>query len=135
MAQYEVLLDAPAYKVVKREPRDWGDHPGYIALKHGEKLGKLMTYRGTKMAKMYRVGTVLGCAIESWEDPDKARERNRANGGKDHWINGCGVSLSNMARPQELLFAIEPGDKVVIEGRRYEVIEERNHNLGLKPIE
>lgn len=135
MARYESILESPAYRVLKRGPETHGDHAGYIRLKHGEQLGLLREYRGATYAEKYRVGTVLGYAIENWEDPDKAREQNRANGGEDHWINGCGTSLTSRERPQEILFLIEVGDKVVIEGHRYEVVSERNGNLGLQPVE
>lgn len=132
MSYYEVILDAPAYKVLKREPQTHGDHAGYIRLKHGEKLGLMQEHRGRTYAEQYKVGTVLGYAIENWEDPDKARERNREVGGEDHWINGCGASLSSQERPQEILILIEVGDKVVIEGHRYEIVKKSNRNLGLK---
>lgn len=134
MALLEVVYECPAYKVVKSEPRGWGQYAGAIMLKHGEEIALIgKHYRGAPLVYKYRVGTVLGCAIENWEDPDAAREVNRKNGGKDHWINACGASLTAHARPQEVLREINVGDLVCIEGHYYEIVAERNNNLGLKP--
>ena len=135
MAQMEVVYSCPAYDVVKREPKGWGPAEGLVQLKHGEYLGLIgKHYRGEPLVYKYRVGTVMGCAIESWEDPDAAREQNRKNGGKDHWINACGASLTAWERPKEILIHVEVGMKVWIEGHVYKVVAERNQNLGLEAI-
>lgn len=132
MAQLKTIYECPAYKVIENPVSTHGSAAGLIQLKHNQKLGLLKAHpRHGTLVHTYRVGTVLGYAIDNWEDPDAARERNRRNGGDDHWINACGVTLTAHARAQEVLAEVKVGDRVWIEGKHYEIVAQPNDNLGL----
>lgn len=129
--QYETIIEFPATKVVRRPVTP----EGVTLLRHGEKLGLVyQSARHGKLVRSYRVGTVFGCAVEHYEDPIDARDRNRRNGGADHWINGCGASITAHARPQEVVIFVELGMLVQIEGVLYRIKREPNDNLGLEPV-
>lgn len=135
MAHLSTIFECPAYKVVENPPLSWGENKGLIPIKHGLKLALLRDHpRHGTLVDTFRVGTVLGSAVENYEDPDAARAQNRRNGGDDHWINACGVSLTAHERPQEVLRQIKIGDRVVLEGRQYEIVQQPNQNLGLKEL-
>ncbi len=135
MAQLTTIFDCPAFRVIENPPMNWGPEEGLVKIKHGQKLALLREHpRHGTLVETFRVGTVLGSAIDNFEDPDEARERNRRNGGEDHWINGCGTTITAHQRAQEVLPEIRVGMKVALEGKRYEIVEQPNHNLGLSPL-
>lgn len=134
MAMREIVHESPAFKVVKRDPEGYGPAKGFVKLRHGDKLGLMRLFRGERFPVQYSVGTVIGCAVENFEDPDAARERNRANGGDDHWINACGAMVTAHKRPQEVLVLVDMGMLVWIEGHHYEVLADRNENLKLVKV-
>ena len=135
MALKKIAYECPAYMVVVNEPVSWGARKGLVILKDGDKLGLLKEHpRHGMMASKYRVGSVVAMAMEDGEDPIAARERNRRNGGKDHWINASAVSIVAWERPREVLIYVELGMLVLIEGVVYEIVAEPNNNLGLKKV-
>lgn len=136
MAQIKTILEHPGIKVMEAQTFGYGEHKGYVGLKHGDKLGLIYDGRNHKnLVATFRVGTVIGYAVETYKDPLAELALAQERGHNIHWINGCGATITAQQRAQEVVTEVKVGMKVAIEGKRYEVIAEPNQNLGLKPIE
>lgn len=124
-----VVREYPAFRVIRHRCPD-GPANGYdYQIRDNDVLFRLDVGYGT-----YKVGSVVGFALEYNEDPIEAYRSAVERGHQTHWINACAAVISSNPPPQREVIAVEPGDVVVFQGRRFEIVKRPNRNLGLAPV-
>lgn len=79
-------------------------------------------------------GSVASYSLQYHECPIKAFHTAAAHGHKLHWLTTLPVTLSNDRREKEQRIGMNFGDRVIFEGRIFEIVTEPNGNAGLREI-
>ena len=130
-----IVYSCPAYDIVEGKPAP--DYRcGCVEIKDGDRLALAYESRnhGT-LHHQYKAGSVIAYALRSGDDPIEAYEREKARGHSLHYLIPLGTSITAEKRDRYQMVEIKVGQVVRFEGRFFEIVAERNDNLGLKPAE
>ena len=84
----------------------------------------------------FHPGSVVSYAMKHKDCPIEAIDQARERGEKTHWLNGVALVISNPPTIYETpRVRIAFGDRVVFEGRIFEVTRAPNRNASLREID
>lgn len=92
------------------------------------------TARYGTMYHWFAFGSAASYALAYAECPIAAFNQAKDRGHKTHWLNTQPVTITSDARAKETRVAVGWGDKVIFEGRIFEVVREPNQNAGLREV-
>jgi hypothetical protein len=120
----EVLGDHPAVKYVRC--------PAWALLKHGSIIAVPYQSRNHGILhKRFKLGSVIGYAVECGDDPLAELERAKGRGHALHWANAMAVTLHNGPVTKETVFVVNHGDTITFEGIRFRIDPDHNQNIKL----
>lgn len=116
----------PAYDVVQL-PKNL---KGVIVLRDGDQL----CLREDHM-RHFAIGSVVSYALRNGDCPIKAVERARERRDETHYIFGLGSCITSHKQPREMYVQVSVDEIVQFEGRRFQIVNQPNRNLGLVEVQ
>ena len=113
------------------------EYPGYDVIRASQvtmlnlKDGDLLTDEGH--LEGWKLGSILGYAIETCRDPLKALEQALANKDDTIWANPIGAVISDKATKGQTRYEIAPGQTFRFHGKLFTLKSAPNHNVELVP--
>ena len=123
-----VLADYPAYEIL--EPRDMSR--GYPEI-HDEDQLAIMGKRGHW--QICTAGSIVGSAVRNAENVMDAIARAMGRGEKMYWINLNAVCITDQKQEKKRYAGFFVGDRVIMEGKIFEIQHAPNDNFSLVEIE
>ena len=135
MAQRKIVYSCPAYDVYE-SPMHWR-YNDLLHLKHGMPLA-CKDFR--EQYKCFSAGSMMGYCRDDLAPGENMQDHineslARGPEHKEHWINANAVCITDHKQARVHYFEVKIGQKVLFEGKVYEIVKESNDNLGLKPVE
>lgn len=132
----EVIADYPAFSIHKPAGKTalFGDVrlPVFAA---GETVG--LPFKSARYGVLYhwfKFGSVASYSLQYHECPIKSYELAQLRGHKLHWLTTLPTSLTSDRRAKEERIAMKFGDRVIFEGRVFEIQVAPNQNAELREI-
>lgn len=125
-----LIVDYPAYAIYKTP--EWRKAKMIDGMEFG------MPFESARYGTQYhffQIGSVAGSAVKRGDDPIAAIERAKANGHELHFVFGLSVSITSHKRDKEQKLALNWGDIIGFEGKRYKLVKAPNQNVGLEEVE
>ena len=123
-----VIADYPALKVV-----EWD---GFHRFRHGDEFVVMMpSVRYGNLPKHFKFGSVFGSAVEYGSDVMEAYNRAIENGHDIHFVYGLATVIHNGPKVKKERIALNYGDVVTFEGKKFELVKSSNQNVRLKPVD
>jgi len=119
-----VIASYPAYNVVTLDEIE----PGFINLKSGDKI-----ISPNHLSK-FQINSVVSYALQYNEDPIKSYNDAIERGHETHYIIALGSSLTARKFAKKIYIEVAVGQKIIFEGKKFEVIAANNDNRKLKEI-
>lgn len=120
----------PAFAIYRHSMVPPASNYDYV-INHGDLLFRIdLPVSGT-----YMPGSAASYALEYNDCPIAAYSDCVAKGHETHWINACASVISSSPAAQKDVIGVKPGDRVLFEGRIFEIIATPNRNLGLNFID
>lgn len=131
-----ILQDHPAFEIRAAAPeRHSGLKADLPIFRAGDLVGlPFETARYGTMYHWFTFGSAASYALAYAECPIRAHQDAQAKGHKTHWLNASPTTITAEARAKETRVAVEWGDKVIFEGRIFEIVREANQNAGLREV-
>lgn len=105
-------------------------------IRHNDKF--VVMYQSSSygmLPRVYTFGSVFGYAVENGDDVLDRYLRAKANGHKIHWANADDVVLHDGPKTQVDRYALQFGDMISFEGKKYRIDKAPNDNVALTEIE
>ncbi len=131
-----ILQDHPAFEIRAAVPeRHLGLKADLPIFRAGDMVGlPFETARYGTMYHWFTFGSAASYALQYGECPISAYQDAQAKGHKTHWLNATPTTITAEARAKETRVAVGWDDKVIFEGRIFEIVREANQNAGLREV-
>ena len=138
----DIIQDHPAFQIRKAVPKmHYGLKVKLPIFKAGDLVGLPFKGRGSEILHhWFRFGSIVSYALENDECPIAsvkiAMDHIRAGRAehKLHWLIPTGSMITAEKRAKETRVAIGWKDRLIFEGRIFEVVPEANGNAGLREV-
>lgn len=126
----ELIADYPAYAIYRM--------PAHRQAKMIDGMEFGMPFETARYGTQYhffQIGSVAGYAVKNGDCPIEAIEQAKGFGHELHYVFGLGVTLTNSPKVKEEKFALNWGDIIGFQGKRFRLEKASNSNVALVPVD